>query len=213
MIEPDWPAPAGVRALVSTRAEGDLGGTVLRGRLPSDPQWMKQVHGNRVLEKKDFSVGNPEGDAAVTGERDRVCVVKIADCMPVLFADDAGTVVGIAHAGWRGLSAGVLEATLQKMHIEPRRVFAWLGPAIGPRVYEVGEDVRKAFAGHEYAFLPTRPGHWNLDLYAVARQRLQAAGVKNTFGGSFCTYTDRERFFSFRRERETQRMAAAIWLT
>ena len=213
MIEPDWPAPAGVRALVTTRAEGDLGGAALRARLPAEPRWMKQVHGVRVLEKKDFSVKNPEGDAAVSSERNSVCVVKIADCMPVLFAADAGTTVGIAHAGWRGLAGGVLENTIRAMRVAPQRLMAWLGPAIGPRVYEVGEEVRQAFAGHEYAFVPTRPGHWNLDLYAVARQRLLDAGLRNLFGGSFCTYTDRGQFFSWRRERDAQRMAAAIWLT
>jgi len=132
---------------------------------------------------------------------------------PVLLADDAGTVVGIAHAGWRGLSAGVLEKTILKMNVEPQRLLAWLGPAIGPRAYEVGEDVRRAFAGHDYALAATRAGHWNLDLYAVARQRIQAAGVRNIFGGAFCTYTDRERFFSYRRDRDARRMAAAIWLT
>ncbi len=173
---------------------------------------MRQVHGVRVVEKENFVEGQ-EADAAVTRRRGIVCVVKIADCMPVLLADDAGTVVGIAHAGWRGLSGGVIEATIEAMRVAPERLLAWLGPAIGPRAYEVGEDVRSAFAGHEDAFAATRPGHWNLDLYAVARQRLQAAGARNIFGGTFCTSTDRERFFSWRRERDAKRMAAAIWLT
>jgi YfiH family protein len=208
MISPDWPAPAGVRALDSTRAEGDLGGAFL----PANPAWMKQVHGNRVLRAEQAS-SHDEADASFTRVPGVVCVVKVADCMPVFFTDDAGSVVGAAHAGWRGLSAGVLENTVAAMGVAPARLFAWLGPAIGPRVYEVGEDVRTAFAGHEYAFAPARPGHWLLDLYAVARQRLLAAGVRNLFGGSFCTYTDKERFFSFRRDRDQQRMAAAIWLT
>jgi len=213
MIEPDWPAPPGVRALVTTRAEGDLGGAALRATLPSEPMWMKQVHGAAVLQRKDFSKGNPEGDAAISVVPGEVIAVKIADCMPVLFADDAGSVIGAAHAGWRGLAAGVLENTVAAMRVAPTRLMAWLGPAIGPRVYEVGEDVREAYAGHDYAFAATRPGHWNLDLYAVARQRLMGAGVRNLFGGAFCTYSDRERFFSYRRDRGTQRMAAAIWLT
>lgn len=208
MIEPDWPAPPGVRALVSTRAEGDLGGM----SLPANAAWMKQVHGHRVLQAERASPRD-EADASFTRVPGVVCVVKVADCMPVFFADDAGTVVGAAHAGWRGLSAGVLENTVAAMAVPPARLLAWLGPAIGPRVYEVGGDVRRAFAGHEYAFAPTRPGHWLLDLYAVARQRLLAAGVRNLFGGSYCTYTDKARFFSYRRDRDPQRMAAAIWLT
>lgn len=216
MIDPDWPAPAGVRALVTTRAEGDMasaeGRQALRELLPGEPVWMRQVHGVRVIEKEN-SVENQEADAAITRRRGRVCVVKIADCMPVLLADDAGTVVGIAHAGWRGLCGGVIEATIRSMHVAPERLVAWLGPAIGPRAYEVGEEVRAAFTGHEDAFAATRPGHWNLDLYVVARQRIQAAGIRNIFGGSFCTYTDRERFFSYRRDRDSRRMAAAIWLT
>lgn len=216
MIDPDWPAPPQVRALVTTRVEGDMasaeGRQGLRQLLPNEPVWMRQVHGVRVIEKEN-SVENQEADAAITRRRGLVCVVKIADCMPVLLADDTGTVVGIAHAGWRGLSGGIVEATIRAMRVAPERLLGWLGPAIGPRVYEVGEDVRAAFAGHEYAFAATRAGHWNLDLYAVARQRLQAAGVRNIFGGSFCTYTDRERFFSWRRDRDAKRMAAAIWLT
>ena len=212
MIEPDWPAPSGVRALVTTRAEGNMGGIALRVQLPLEPVWMTQVHGNRVLQAEKASP-NEKADASFSRVRGVVCVVKIADCMPVLFADDEGSVVGVAHAGWRGLSAGVLENTIGAMGVAPQQLMAWLGPAIGPRVYEVGEDVRAAFAGHEYAFAATRAGHWNLDLYAVARQRLMDAGVRNLFGGSFCTYTDRERFFSYRRDRDAKRMAAAIWLT
>ena len=133
--------------------------------------------------------------------------------MPVLFADEAGTVVGVAHAGWRGLSAGVLENTIAAMGVAPERLLAWMGPAIGPKAYEVGEDVRAAFAGHESAFTAGRPGHWMLDLYAVARRRLAAAGVRRVGGGGFFTYTERERFYSWRRDREPGRMAAAIWLT
>ena len=216
MISPDWPAPPSVRSVVTTRAEGDMasagGRQVLRAWLPEEPLWIKQVHGVRVFEK-DSQDENLEADAAITRRRGSVCVVKIADCMPVLFADDAGTAVGVAHAGWRGLSAGVLENTLLKMKVAPRRLMAWLGPAIGPQAYEVGEDVRAAFAGYEDAFAATRAGHWNLDLYAVARRRLQIAGVGNISGGSFCTYSDRERFFSWRRDRDPERMAAAIWLT
>jgi YfiH family protein len=133
----------------------------------------------------------------------------MADCMPVLFTDVDGTVVAAAHAGWRGLAGGVLEATLQAMGPAPEKIIAWLGPAIGPRVYEVGEEVRAAFAGYEFAFTPNRPGHWLLDLYAVARAKL--APLKEVTGGGYCTYTD-ERLFSYRRDRTRCRMGAFIWL-
>jgi YfiH family protein len=136
--------------------------------------------------------------------------------MPVLFAADAGRVYAAAHAGWRGLAAGVLEATLAAMRVPPRTVLAWLGPAIGPRVYEVGDEVRAAFVERDgeaaEAFTPTRPGHWLLDLYAVARQRLAARGVGRVTGGGYCTYGDRKRFFSHRRDRASGRMAAVVWL-
>jgi len=139
-----------------------------------------------------------------------VCVVQIADCMPVLFADEQGTTIAAAHAGWRGLAAGVLEATVAAMGTPHHKLLAWLGPAIGPRVYEVGEEVRAAFQGYEAAFKPTRPGHWLLDLYAVARRKL--AGLKEVSGGGFCTYSEPERFFSYRRDRTASRMGAFIWL-
>jgi len=130
----------------------------------------------------------------------------------VLFADAAGTTVAAAHAGWRGLAGGVLEATIDAMGVPPQKLMAWLGPAIGPRVYEVGEDVRTAFRGYETAFEATRPGHWLLDLYAVARQKLHSKRLRAISGGGFCTYSEQERFFSYRRERTSARMAAFIWL-
>jgi len=152
----------------------------------------------------------PEGDAALTRKRGIVCAVQMADCLPVLFADEAGTTAAAAHAGWRGLAAGVLEATVAAMGVAPHGLLAWLGPAIGPRVYEVGDEVRAAFRGYESAFRPARPGHWLLDLYAVARRKL--AGLKEVTGGGFCTYSEPERFFSYRRDRTSARMAAFIWL-
>lgn len=212
MIKPDWRAPAGVRAFVTTRAFGDLKREEvrrkLRASLPAEPAWLKQVHGKGVVDLD----ANPqrEGDAVLTRKAGTVCAVQIADCMPVLFADDAGTTVAAAHAGWRGLAAGVLEATVEAMGVAPNRLLAWLGPAIGPRVYEVGDEVRAAFRGYESAFRPTRPGHWLLDLYAVARHRL--SGLKAIAGGSFCTYSEPERFFSYRRDQAKERMAALIWL-
>ena len=212
MIEPDWPAPPRVRALVTTRDFGDLADEgvrrKLRGLLPAEPSWLKQVHGKRVIDLDRQAAG--EADASVTRQRGTVAVVKAADCMPVLFTDVDGTSVAAAHAGWRGLAGGVLEETVQAMGVPPQKIIAWLGPAIGPRVYEVGEDVREAFSGYPDAFVPARPGHWLLDLYAVARAKLK--GVKAVSGGGFCTYTDDARFFSYRRDKTSARMAAVVWL-
>jgi len=215
MIEPEWPAPALVRAMVTTRPMGDMAGagrSALRGLVPNEPVWLTQVHGSAIidLDEKRTSL---EADAAITRTTRTVCVVGAADCLPVLLADEAGTVVAAAHAGWRGLSAGVIEAAVRAMGIPPARILAWLGPAIGPRAYEVGEEVRAAFPSHQDAFsAPTRPGHWMLDLYAVARQRLGNAGVTRIYGGGFCTYSEAARFYSYRRDRTKERMAALIWL-
>ncbi len=220
MILPDWPAPQGVHGLVTTRASGDMkseqGRQSLRAQLPADPLWLRQVHGVTVVD----AGGAPQGiaaDASFTTQKNIICAVMAADCMPVLFADRRGEAVGIAHAGWRGLSAGVIEATVAAMKVPAGRLLAWLGPAIGPEAYEVGSEVRDAFlarsAGAGMAFTPTRPGHWRLDLYAVARQRLAMLGVAGVSGGGFCTATDTARFFSYRRDQAVERMAAAVWLS
>ncbi len=207
MIFPQWPAPAQVRAVMTTR---DTRLEELHTLLPREPVWLRQVHGTRVVDlDRPLAL---EGDAAMTRVASTVCAIQVADCMPVLLADEAGTVVGGAHAGWRGLSAGVIEATIAAMQVSPNNLLAWLGPAIGPRVYEVGDEVRAAFVEKD-AFSATRPGHWLLDLYAVARRRLQSEGVERIFGGGFCTYSDPERFYSYRRDGRTGRMAAMIWLT
>jgi YfiH family protein len=217
-VVPDWQAPARVRALVSTRLIGDVrreGAAKFRALLPAEPRWLKQVHGVAVIDASRYA-GPVEADAAFTKEQGVVCTVMVADCMPVLLADEKGEAVAAAHAGWRGLSAGVIEATVGAMAVPAQRLHAWLGPAIGPKAYEVGAEVRDAFlakdARAETAFAPTRPGHWNLDLYAVARQRLAALGVARVSGGGFCTHAEKERFFSYRRDKAMQRMAAAIWL-
>ena len=208
LIFPAWEAP-GVRAFVTTAAMGDMGGEALKKIVPSEPRWMHQVHGPRVIDA-DHTTTLVQADAAVARKPGTVCVVKIADCMPVLFAGDG--VVAAAHAGWRGLASGVLEATIDAMRVAPRSLQAWMGPAIGPRIYEVGEDVHRAFPEHASAFEPNRPGHWLLDLYAVARRKLEAKGVAQISGGGFCTYTERERFFSYRRDRDSRRMAAVIYI-
>ena len=214
LIRPDWPVRVG--ALVTTAALGDMATPEARARLrallPAEPRWLHQVHGATVVHA-DTVVRPPKADASFTRGRGTVCVVKIADCMPVLLADQDASVVGAAHAGWRGLADGVLEATVDAMGAPPSALYAWLGPAIGPQVYEVGEDVRAAIGEPASAFCATRPGHWLLDLYAVARARLEAKGVRRIYGGGYCTYTERERFFSYRRDRGQSRMAAAIWLT
>jgi len=213
LIRPDWPARVG--ALVTTAAMGDMatetGRARLRALLPAEPCWLQQVHGGRVVDAARAASGE-KADASIARQRGTVCMVKIADCMPVLFADEQASVVAAAHAGWRGLASGVLEATIDATGAAAESLYAWLGPAIGPRVYEVGEDVRSAIGEPAEAFMATRPGHWLLDLYAVARDRLQRRGVQRIYGGGFCTYSDPERFFSYRRDRGQRRMVAAIWL-
>jgi polyphenol oxidase len=224
LVFPDWPAHSRVHALVTTRAIGDMalgaaGREAVRKLVPADPVWMKQVHGIEVLNTdaaRTNSGAIPVADAAVSRTPRTVCAVTVADCMPVFLADQAGSAVAVAHAGWRGLCAGVLEASLHALDVTPKHVIAWLGPAIGPRVYEVGDEVRQAFIARDRraqaAFAATRPGHWLLDLYAVARQRLDGAGVRSITGGHLCTHSDAQRFFSFRRDGTRARMAALIWL-
>ena len=211
LIVPDWPAPANVRAVMTTRRTREA---ELVALLPAGPAWLRQVHGTTVVDLDTAPPG--EGDAAVTRSARTVCAIRVADCMPVLLADDEGSVLGAAHAGWRGLCGGVIEATIEAMNIAPERLLAWLGPAIGPRAYEVGDEVRAAFMRKDeaagVAFTPTRPGHFLLDLYAVARQRLASRGISRVYGGGFCTYSDAERFYSYRRDGTAARMAALAWL-
>jgi YfiH family protein len=207
MIVPEWPAPQRVRALMTLRGTRD---DEWRAALPGEPLWLQQVHGDAVIDLD--SNASRRGDAALTRAPSTVCAIKVADCMPVLLADRGGTVVAGAHAGWRGLACGVIEATVNAMAVPGSELVAWLGPAIGPRVYEVGGEVRDAFPERD-AFTPSRPGHWFLDLYAVARHRLRAQGVERIFGGGYCTYSDPARFYSYRRDGSAGRMAAMIWLT
>ncbi len=236
-IVPSWSAPQSVKALVTTRqggvsaapydslnlgiAVGDNPEHVALNRarvsafLPSTPRWLKQVHGPRVVSADDISTP-PEADAAVTSTPGVVCVVQMADCLPVLFATGDGRKVGAAHAGWRGLAAGVLESTVAALDADPATVSAWLGPAIGPTAFEVGDEVRDAFVGHDPraadAFVPHGPGKWLADLFSLARLRLAAAGLTQVFGGGLCTVSDPARFFSHRRDRVSGRMAAMVWI-
>jgi YfiH family protein len=218
-IAPDWPAPARVRALVTTRDFGDMKGAAprarLRARLPADPVWLRQVHGVGVVDAAR-APEMPEADASFARAANVVCAVMAADCMPVLLADERGEAVGAAHAGWRGLAAGVIEATVSAIGLPAGRLLAWLGPAVGPRAYEVGAEVREAFLQRDAraasAFADSRPGHWRLDLYAVARQRLASLGITRVTGGGYCTASDPARFYSYRRDKASERMAAVIWL-
>jgi YfiH family protein len=238
-IFPDWPVPANVRAAVTTRMGGvsagpfaslNLGDHVgdepaavaenrarlVRGlALPAEPRWLKQVHGTCALDAA-AAVTGCEADATFASLPGIVCAVLTADCLPVLFCDRAGTRVAAAHAGWRGLAAGVLERTVDALGAAPADVLAWLGPAIGPQAFLVGEEVRTAFLSQDQAtaaaFRPHREGRWLADLYALARRRLSRHGVDAVYGGGLCTFSDPMQFFSYRRDGTTGRMASLIWL-
>lgn len=185
----------------------------LLGRdLPADPFWLNQVHGISVALNDGLQLVTPEADAQVAYSQGRVCAVLTADCLPVLFCNRQGTRVGAAHAGWRGLANGVLENTVKALQWPPADILAWLGPAIGPDAYEVGEDVVNQF-GPEYSHGFRRRGdRWLMDLYILAHTRLTAVGVTSVYGGGFCTLTESNRFFSYRRDGETGRMASLVWI-
>jgi len=238
-ILPDWPAPPNVHACASTRVGGmsaapfesfnlathvgddaksvEVNRAKLRTvlRLPAEPLWLEQVHGCAVAE----AGSDPEGcaaDATVVRGPGAVAAVLTADCLPVLLCDRGGRVAAAAHAGWRGLVGGVIEAALARLGVPPAQVLAWLGPAIGPAAFEVGPEVREQFlqttAGAEAAFRPSPAGRWLADLYTLARLRLTAQGVRSVSGGHWCTYHDAARFYSYRRDGVTGRMASLIWL-
>ncbi len=187
---------------------------ILRACLPAEPAWVKQAHGTAVIDAAR-ATPDAEADGIVTQRPGEVCAVMTADCLPVLFSDRAGKCIGIAHAGWRGLAAGILENVIRTMDAPPQNLIAYIGPGIGARRYEVGEDVRNAFVERDPAaaksFAPRQNGTYLADLYALARQRLAAARVAEVYGGEFCTASE-GRFFSFRRDRTTGRMASLIWL-
>jgi len=236
-IIPDWPAPAGVKALQTTRQGGvsiapydslNLGShvgdnplAVARNRvllntlLPSEPVWLEQVHGT-VVANADMASCRPQADACIARHRAAVCAVMTADCLPVLLCDAQGSVVGAVHAGWKGLAAGVIEAAVLAMDIAPQSLMAWLGPAISQDNFEVGDEVRAAFVAAqpqaEAAFISGQPGKWFADIYALARLRLNALGITQIYGGGRCTYRERERFFSYRRDGATGRIGTFIWL-
>jgi polyphenol oxidase len=187
-------------------------------QLPAEPLWLEQVHGSAVaIHDGRYAVGQvPSADAAVTVAAGRVCAVLTADCLPVVFVDGHATRLGVAHAGWRGLAGGVLEATLAALAAEPGTLHAWLGPAIGPQAFEVGDEVRAAFVDQDAAaataFEPNERGRWWADLAALATRRLVAMGVASVSGSGPCTHADAQRFFSYRRDGRTGRMATLAWL-
>lgn len=232
----DWPAPAAVQAFTTTRKGGvsappfnswNLAAHVgdnpvdvvinrgLLGFTLTPPQWLTQVHGIRVI-RLPHSEAIIEADACFTREPDVPCVVLTADCLPVFFTDTAASVVAVAHAGWRGLAAGVIEATIAAMGVPVNSLLAYLGPAIGPDAFQVGDDVREVFVSQRpadaSAFIPDGKGKWRANLYLLARHRLQRAGASSIYGGDYCTYTQRDLFFSYRRSNKTGRMASVIWL-
>jgi YfiH family protein len=243
LMRANWDAPASIQTLVTTRVGGvsaapydslnlgdhvgDLPANVFANRallkniLPAEPLWLRQVHGTRVSTPSDRS---NEADAIVSNIPGEVLAIMTADCLPVLFANKAGTVVGAAHAGWRGLCAGVLENTVTAMqklagNVGAGEISAWLGPAIGPQTFEVGRDVVQAFQDSEIAYLkdafipiPQKPKKYLANIYSLARSRLQTIGVHQIEGGQFCTVTQADRFFSYRRDGVTGRFASLIWI-
>jgi YfiH family protein len=188
---------------------------LLRRFLPAEPRWLDQVHGTTVIGAETVTHPVP-ADASVTKNPGCVSVVMVADCLPILFSDRSGSVIASAHAGWRGLAAGVIENTVRALDTPPQNLLAYLGPAIGPSAFEVGNEVHDAFVAidraAEYAFHPHKPGKWRADLFVLARQRLARIGLLNVYGGGLCTYSDPARFFSHRRDRVSGRMAALIWI-
>jgi polyphenol oxidase len=212
-----------------TAADGDDPVTVERNRaelierfaLPSAPHWLRQVHGVEVLRfsapspAKAGGGAEPVADASVTSVRGVVLAILTADCLPVVFTNETGTEIGAAHAGWRGLANGVLEKTVEAIQSPAHDLIAWLGPAAGPQTYEIGAEVFDAFVSQDEnaasAFVATRPGHWRVDLYALARQRLAKLGIARIHGGGLCTISD-PRFYSHRRDARTGRMATVVWM-
>lgn len=237
-LHPDWPAPSHIKAFTTTRSGGvslppydelNLGlhvhddldvvrenRAILTALLPEEPIWLEQVHGVKVLDLDHPDFAPEEADASFSRSAGKVCCVMTADCLPVLLTNSKGTVVAAVHAGWRGLLDGIIENTVKAMGPVDDELMAWLGPAIGPTAFEVGSEVRDLFMSEdprsETAFERSRVGKYHANIYELARLRLQRSGVKSVFGGDLCTFHDEDRFFSFRREKMTGRMATLIWI-
>ncbi len=243
VLQPDWPAPPQVRAISTTRSggvsEGCYAGLNLALHVEDDPQhvaqnrqqlmscinqeqspvWLEQVHGQRVVDLSLVAQGEvPQADASMSqSAKTGICTVMTADCLPILICNRQGTRVAAAHAGWRGLAEGVIESTIKALQQPADQLLVWLGPAIGPEAFEVGDDVREVFLRQHYqteaAFVKHRPGHYMADIYQLARIRLSLMGIESVYGGGYCTFSDADQFFSFRRDGKTGRQASMIWLT
>tara|TARA_R110000868_G_scaffold6389_3_gene36459 strand:+ start:507 stop:1196 length:690 start_codon:yes stop_codon:yes gene_type:complete len=225
IIQPEWPAPANIRALTTTRKLwGEVGtaDTAERTRLisllnlPSDPIWLKQTHSTIALPANN-SNRSQEADASYTSQPNQVSLVLTADCLPLLICDRQGSTVAAIHAGWRGLAAGIIENTIKALKLNPEDVLVWLGPAIGPDKFEVGDDVYHAFTDHDpdsiSAFKPSKPGKWLANLYQLATVRLNRLGITHLYGGNHCTHTEQDLFFSWRRDQnKATRLASMIWI-
>ncbi|MGO2305924.1 MAG: purine nucleoside phosphorylase YfiH [Providencia sp.] len=239
LIFPDWPQPKNIASCSTTRIGGvslppfdslNLGchvdddpkavsenrcRLISLAQLPQQPLWLEQVHGTTVLHLDNGIIKSKQADAVYTNTVEQVCAIMTADCLPVLFCNKNGTEVAAAHAGWRGLCNGVLENTVAKFSCPPDEIMAWLGPAIGPEKFEVGAEVRDAFLNQSSEFSLAFTSHGDkylADIYLLARKKLQAVGIISIYGGSFCTVTEENRFFSYRREGKTGRMASLIWI-
>lgn len=239
-IIPDWPAPETVKALSTTRSGGfslspynslnlgthvdDEPNTVIKNRdylvdaaqLPASPRWLNQIHSTRIINSTDWQF-DIDADAMISQQENHICTIMTADCLPLLLCNKQGDIVAAIHAGWRGLAAGIIEKTIAEFRCNPQDILVWLGPAIGPNQFEVGVDVYQTFTEHSakaaQAFQQVDVSHYLADIYLLARQRLIALGVSAIFGGDLCTVSDKQRFFSYRRDQITGRMASMIWIT
>jgi len=237
---PDWPAPDTIKALSTTRQGGfslppyncfnlgthvgDEPNTVIKNRdylvntahLPEPPRWLNQIHGTRVINSNKWQL-NIDADAIVSQQNNHICTIMTADCLPLLLCNKQGDTVAAIHAGWRGLAAGIIEKTIVEFSCAPQDILVWLGPAIGPNQFEVGTDVYQTFTQYStkamQAFQQTDATHYLANIYLLARQRLTALGVSAIFGGDLCTTSDKQHFFSYRRDDITGRMASMIWIS
>lgn len=226
-IEPNWPAPTRVKAYTTLRqsqaGEINISTDERNNRLrniiplPHDPIWIKQVHGTTVL-NSPLQDTTYEADAVFSALPDQICAVRTADCLPILLCDLSGTQVAAIHAGWRGLASGIIEETLKKFNLPPAEIIAWLGPAIGPTCFEVRQDVYDAFINHDSAatkgFSQFADNHWLANLYTLAELRLQNSGISKIYGKEYCTFSDEERFYSYRRDKKiVGNIISLIWFT
>lgn len=230
MIIPNWPAAHHIHAFTTTRREGNLAihvgddpaivqnnreHLIQTAALPSLPYWLNQTHSDRVVIAQSVS-GVPDADGSYTHEKNIVCAVLTADCLPILICDKNGQEIAALHAGWRGLLGHIIARGVACFSAAPKDLLVWLGPAIGPQAFEVGPEVYQAFteqkSDFKKAFMPSiKPEHYMLDIYALAKQYLSDCGVQAVYGGEYCTYTDANDFYSYRREQQTGRMATMIW--